>query len=328
MDHADFPSPREDEVVQQPRTIVFDQIVCPEDPDITLDEQDLAIRREGFDRYRRLFSPALSNEQRQFLLSQDVLSITAGFQAEATMSDPFIAAWINAMNRAGIDYTQEYGVMYDSGQYYNRKTEQVEQLTESFWDLINLRQMEHVLSSNRQLFGLDDSVKFPMTKDELLQHYVRIRSEQDDKQFHIRIGLLSGYPLGDCYRWNEDDSRVYRPAIGLVKPAAHSEIQQLDAYMLSHPDVFPVPGGKVDDTFFGDINLHPDTRGVKNQDPNLIYVGSYGVGWATKLTASGDPPRDTIEHCQRLLNIDKQLGIDPFVTSQKALLASGPRSGL
>ena len=180
----------------KPKLIPFGEISIPENFAISVDPQELANKREGFNNYKKLLSVPLTEEQRRFLLSTDVFSITTGFEAAKAMSPEFTAAWLNAMSRAGIDYSTDYGINCVPGIY---KDQEYYEGFQPFWDVINIPEARRLLQSNSEIFSLASS-SFPLTNEQVMEEYVRARTLEDDAQFHLRVGLLSGYPLGDCLR--------------------------------------------------------------------------------------------------------------------------------
>jgi len=256
--------------------------------------------------FEEVVNTTRDNVSRMVLTNPDIASGIVGLQPLVSMQTGEAAVVYQAYKRAGIDFQQDFSFLEFGKERNFAKI------------MMNNRAAENVLRTYQKELGISVPDR-RMSNSEVLAHSVQLLNDSDPKRTHLAMGLFSGFPLEDCQSWlqsanaqpipqikqiTDPDSRFFQAQ---AKPTSGSDkVFKLDPISLLNPDDYKMSSSR--------NHYLPDTRSKSSQGATRGIIEGFGVRWSAPL-----PPREgTIRHAQKLLQVDREIGLLDFVNRQRS----------
>lgn len=273
------------------RQVIFNDVSITE----RLENQ---IPPEEFDEYKKRFSifkdmveSAEDPSERKFLSSRMVFSTVMGLEAESSFFPNEGKVLYKALERSK---AKDDFVCFVGGRY------------ESSVSFVNLQAAERILRERSDLLGISLPER-DLTKDEISQYVMDLYNQSDPKAANMAIGILSGFPpLAVNYWVNKNDSDQLSRSQWFLRPLRREERSFLSSSREIELDQDRVE--KVYSRKYVDF-------GKRKVDYEAEEVGITGFG--TGFVSPYPLPDQVIEHCQKLLEIDRRLSVLDYVQSIK-----------
>lgn len=295
-----------------PRRVLFGSVEVEEDlQSDLLTPAERQIYQGGFATLNTLLSSEMKDDQRWLLTSPNVAAAIIGIAPMIGVSGAEATEIYNAFRRANIDFADRYTFLAAGDIAYSG-------------NLVNDEAALYVLRSNQGALGISvkETSSSQEAKQELLEA-IKVLNSGEAAKPHLAHGILSGFPLNDCEYFSKH-----------LVPSSHSGWSfQLPAQMVADFDKTfsrPITPINLDDylphvrgraTKEEDEELTKlrgfliDTRDKKTND-NSETIGGYGLLWRSKAPVSDE----TKSHCQKILQIDRELGLLDLIRQQRRFL--------
>ena len=267
-------------------------------PDL-LQPQEREIFSKGFEKFKLLVQHTDNPAERTVLANPAVMSGLVGIQ-------PLVSCWtgeamtiMHAFSRAKTNFDETYSFL-EMGSKGNS------------YMLVNEPAVENVLRSHQDQLGITLPDR-QLTKEERLKTILDLVNNPVKERSHFALGLLSGFPIEDCQRWVEQSGlnpistlkHVPNPEIRFTQERG---LRTLGRKVKLDPLSVLTPREVVPRDYL------PDKTASLRESNGVAVVEGYGLGWVTFLPISVQ----TVEHCQKLMQVDKELGIIEFVEKERA----------
>jgi len=287
--------------VNKPRKAVFGSIEVIEDLNTDfLTSSEKKIYRDGFNIFEHLVNSTNDNITRLVLIHPDMSSGIVGIQPLVSLTTKEASLLSQSFQTANIDFNQDFSLLETKGDNWTLN------------HLINHNAAENVLRTYQKKLGINLPEK-KLQKDELLSSITNLLNDIDIKRAHLAHGLLSGFPLNDCLIWTNKNYQFLKE----VKNRPHFIKVEHQALKLNYHrfDDMDIDKYKSMDSR---SEFLPDVRKVKNQLLGGKFVEGFGLRWVAPFPLQ----KSTINHCQRLLQIDREIGLLPFIHKHRATFRS------
>lgn len=285
-----------------PKNTTFGSIEVKEDLNtdlLTPHEKNLYMG--GFAMLEDVVNASENNVVKMVLTNPDISSGIVGLQPLVSMKTGEAILLYQAYRHARIDFNQDYSFLEFGKERHYMKI------------FVNDRAAENVLRTYQKELGviLPDRV---LQKDEILSYTTQLLGSSDVKKANLAHGLLSGFPLEDCQYWINDGQATINgiPPLKKVENLDNdTPIPGSDKVMRTNPISLLDPNdyemGSTRNQFL------PDTRTSISQGTKRGIIEGFGLRWATQF-----PPQETtIRHAQKLLQVDREVGLLNFVNQQR-----------
>ncbi len=294
--------------IKAPRNAIFGSIEVKENLDsdlLTRDEK--VLYRGGFEMLKDVTAAADNNIERMVLTTPDVVSAIVGLQPLVSMDTGEAGLVYQAYRKAGIDFNQDYSFLEFGKERGYLKM------------MVNNRAAELVLRTNQKELGIELPNR-RLSNDEVTNQITSLLGNPDAKKANLAHGLLSGFPLDDC-KYAVEGGRSFSTIPPLKK------VEGLDA-RFGDQTITGKDGKKITGRWDPIPNLNPNAysmEGTRNHflpDARANVVGGvqtgtvegFGLRWAAPF-----PPREsTTNHCQKILQVDREIGLLNFVNKQRS----------
>jgi hypothetical protein len=282
-----------------PKTAIFRSVEVPENTTTDLvSHEEKAIYADGFSTLQTLIRSTPDLTTRMFLTSPQFVANMIGLESFATMNEADFSTIYQAFRRADIDFNQNYAVAVQYFEFEDHES-RIPQ-----YKVINIPSAEHILRTYQKELGIVLPEQH-LTNEEVAQRVIELYDSPDQRISDMTNGLLSGFPLDDVKAYCE------MPQIGkTIKPPLQPV--QLDERFLQE---YPFGEVRLDQVGDARNTFLPDERSEATDSKQLTVFG-YGIGWRT----TNPPPESTIRHCQKLMQVDQQLGLLNFIDQQRDMI--------
>jgi hypothetical protein len=284
------------------RSAVFGKVDIQEDlTHDLLDPEERNLYKEGFQIWKSCIESTSGNISKIVLLEPQSASVVIGYQPFVAIKKPEASILYQALYRTVPDIDDKFRLLTQ----INRKDEVIE--------LLNIPAIRHVLKKYHQELQLD-KMTYSLSTDEIVRVYMDL-NRSDNRS--LANGLLSGFPYQDCVmyastlsQWDgktqfkptDIDSLIYssittRKSTVRIPYNPEKHIEREDLVGLG-------------DTYYPQKYII-DER--KDLDTPLDFMCGFGLYWRTSVP----PSTDAILQGQKLLQIDRELGILDFVNKQR-----------
>ena len=292
--------------IKAPRTAIFGRIEVKEDLNTDLLSRDeKVLYRGGFEMLKDVMSAADNNIDRMVLTTPDVVSGIVGLQPLVSMDTGEAAFVYQAYRKAGIDFNQDYSFLEFGKERGYMKM------------MVNNRAAELVLRTNQKELGLQLPDR-RLSNDEVTTQITSLLGSGDAKKANLAHGLLSGFPLDDC-KYAVEGGRDFQTIPPLKKVEGldarflqetpikgSTKVMRLDPYSLLKPEDYSMEGTR--------NHFLPDARSTVMGGVQAGIVEGFGLRWAVPF-----PPKEgTVNHCQKVLQVDREIGLLNFVNKQRS----------
>jgi hypothetical protein len=263
--------------------------------------------RSGFERLQAAVGAADNNIVRMVLTTPDMVSGIIGLQPLVSMDTAQVGVVYQAFENAGVDFSQDYSIL-ESGKEMNYLK-----------ILVNDRAAENALRIHQDILGLTLPER-PLQKNEILSYTTQLLNNSDTKRSNLAHGLLSGFPLEDCQRWvNTREQLTSLPSLKQIPNVetrfGYRTMTMPDGKEITARPKF-IPHLQLERYSLQGSRNHflPDTRTNFPPDADTGIVEGFGLRWAAQI-----PPQEaTIRHAQKLLQVDRELGLLEYVNQQRS----------
>lgn len=294
--------------IKAPRNAIFGSIEVKENLDsdlLTRDEK--VLYRGGFEMLKDVTAGADNNIDRMVLTTPDVVSGIVGLQPLVSMETGEAGLVYQAFRKASIDFNQDYSFLE-----FGKERGYIKMM-------VNNRAAELVLRTNQKELGIELPNR-RLSNDEVTVQITTLLGNTDAKKANFAHGLLSGFPPDDC-KYAVEGGRNFSTIPALKK------IEGLDARFgdqtITGKDGKkitgrwdPIPNLKPDDYSMERTKNHflPDARANVVGGVQTGTVEGFGLRWA----APFPPKESTVNHCQKILQVDREVGLLNFVNKQRS----------
>lgn len=299
-----------------PRNILFGSVEVQEDLKTDLlTPTERQIYQAGFTTLRAVLAPEMSTDQRWFLASPRMVSAIIGLQPWIHVLGAEAREIFQAFSRAGLDFSDKYTFL-TARDIANRGS------------FINDEATRYVLWANQSTLGITLPERPPErgVKNELLD-ILNSLNAGDIKRVHLTYGLLSGFPLHDSQYFSESSIPSSTHSGWDVRPQSEKIVTDPEADLSKSTSILDVdkylPFAKGDVTM-EENDTQTELKGflIDTRDQprvaNTVTLGGFGLWWRAPLPVS----HETKRHCQKILQVDRELGLLDFATNQRLILKS------
>ena len=265
-----------------PKTIIMGRVEVGGSEKDLLSSQERSMYQGGFERLKVVTSNPDSLLTLGFLTSPDVSSNIIGIQPIKSYNTWEAALMAKSFSNAGKDINENYTLLKGS---------------EGLVHILNIESAETVFKNNQEVLGLNLGEE-KLTKEQLTFLVKELFNGEDRTKATLAHGLLSGFPLGDCEAFCERGEGKVSKIVGEFKDTGKYLPEKILFFMNNVLEA-------------RNILKHYFNRGVDEAYlPNKLgkegpFIEGFGLSWRYQ-----DPiSEETMEHCQKLLQIDKELGI-------------------
>lgn len=301
-------SPESTKEIVSPRKATFGSVKIQEDlQSDLLTQHEKKLYHGGFVMLEDVVGSVDDNVIRMVLTNPDVVSGIVGLQPLVSMNTAEAGVIYQAFRGARINFNQDYSLLE-----FGKEKDFIK-------ILVNDRAAEHVLKTYQHVLGISIPER-TLEKDEILNFTTQLLGSTDLKRANLAHGLLSGFPLEDCQYWIEGGKAQLNP-ISQLKKIGDVDNRFGDQTITDKTGKKvtgkwnPIPNLDPDDYLMTSSKNHflPDTRASLRDDPKGGIVEGFGLRWSSVF-----PPRDsTVKHCQKLLQVDREVGLLNFVNNQR-----------
>lgn len=284
--------------MSKPRTVVFGSIDVTEDLKTDLlTPHEKKIYRDGFNIFTHLVNSANDNITRLVLIHPDMSSGIVGIQPLVSLTTKEASLLDQSFKMANIDFNQDFSLLENKSENWLNL-------------LINHNGAENVLRTYQTELDINLPGK-KLQKDEILSCVTQLLNDTDIKRVNLALGLLSGFPLKDCLTWTNETYQYLkevknRPCFIKVK----NQTLKLNQARMDSIDTDKY--SRVDSR----SKFLPDEKKIAPVNP--FFQGKLVQGFGLRWFAPFPFKESTIKHCQRILQINREIGLLPFIHQQRA----------
>jgi hypothetical protein len=295
--------------VRSPCHATFGAIEVDEDLNAQLlTEHEQKLYRGGFEVFKEIVTAADNNVEKMVLTTPDMVSGVVGLQPLVSMDTAEAGILYQSFGRAGINFHQDFSMLEFGKERNYLKI------------LVNDRVAENVLRTYQQALGIALPER-QLQKDEILTYTMRLLNSSDVRQANLAHGLLSGFPLEDCQQWiNSGEAAVnsippLRKMDDIDNRFGYQTRTMSDDKQITGRPNFIANLEPENYSLQGSRNQFlPDTRTAISPNAHLGMVEGFGLRWAAQI-----PPQEaTIRHAQKLLQVDREVGLLDYVKQQQS----------
>lgn len=292
------------EVSQLPRTVTFGDFAVPEDPTNRLSPGELSEYETNFNILQKMASSAETEQEKQVITGPMIRGFM-GFAAESSFENVETASLaMRALARANA--LDRFALLRGANSpHYS-------------FHLINLPATERIIRSDPQLrthleeLGIDIITDQPLEREQLLTSIKALSGQEDGKKAVYARGVLSGFPSSAVESYTDIDEYDRHPLIDIEDSVisdlvAHRNISQIEQ------TTFPRTSPPRADA--------RTTSHIWNTLSELPLVQKFGVSFRTD-SPVGQLKPDELQICQRLIEIDRRLGLTNYLTTENKTLTS------
>lgn len=291
--------PRETYVLKefdQARQVVFGDIVVVEDRENHLSDEEFKQYQERFELYKSILSSCNDINQRKFLSSSLVFGNVMGLSPEVKMYDWESVMLYQALKRT--DSLDQFLIFKgdDTGLYH----------------FFHKDASAMCLKQNRQFLGIDN-FENDLKVEEISERILTLYNKPDKLQRDKANGIFSGFPQEAVKLHSEHPEKV--SLMPSIKRLNIQNIRYLESVKnMQTADV------QVIQAFFSETLLQfRNINQSKTIDHNTLHIFGFGLsGYET----SNPPSESDLQLCQRMLEIDRRLGVSQFMEYNRRIISA------
>ncbi|HEX7455977.1 MAG TPA: hypothetical protein VF303_00735 [Candidatus Nanoarchaeia archaeon] len=289
---------------KEPEKVTFGIIEIEEDLKADLlTPEERAVYQSGFHTLKEIVERS-DNIGRMVLTNPDITSGVVGLQPLVSMKTGEAVMLYQSFRYTGVDFQKDYSFLEFGKEASHLKV------------LVNDQAAENILRTYQKELGVTVPTR-PLQKDEILSFISQLLNSTDIRQANLAHGLLSGFPLEDCQRWvgRPDSTLRSIPTLGKVENLDNrflgqqiegsDKIMRIDPISLLDPTNYEMSSSK---NYF-----MPDTRTSISLGAGTGTIEGFGLRWTAQLP----PGETTIRHLQKVMQVNRELGLMNFIDKQR-----------
>ena len=277
---------------KEERIAVFGDIAVVENLENRISDEEFKHIQSDFDLFQKLIANSTDTKEQAFLASRHVFRVLMGLTPEASFFPNEAKVLYGALKKAG---AIDRFTIFTSGK------------DGSFLSFLHLNRAESLLKKHKDELNLKITEE-KLTDNQVIDTVASLYNDSDAHKRHLAIGLFSGIPKGSVEWWlkKEDVAHLNKYSLTPIDKKTEAFLESADAIPLDQERI----SGEYTRSYLQFGEAKPQQSGAE------ITIRGFGTDFKTTYP----PSQEVIDHCQRLFEIERRLGVIDFISETRKLI--------